>query len=243
MEIKPQKTARRPMYAAALAAAASAAVLTGCGTAGDVTIAGDGPTPVAQQITVITDTTPDTTETTARATELILDGDMVVETERPPQVMGLIPPVTDPSDELQLEGEATVCPAYQNENESARLRGLMDADRLIAGFEKAGYSLAETDVWLNLPEMDLQAALLDKDANVMVLFYDGSADEYGEPCEGVLRRSLDGFEPAIRDWGAIAKVRDAVGEHRAVFVDINKYGEMTEEAAEKIANNVTEMIP
>lgn len=45
MKIEPKQNAKRPHYAAALAAIASAAVLTGC-QAGGVTIKGDAPVPI-----------------------------------------------------------------------------------------------------------------------------------------------------------------------------------------------------
>ena len=47
MKIEPRKTAKLPKYAAALAALASAAVLTGCRTAGEVATDGTAPDPNA----------------------------------------------------------------------------------------------------------------------------------------------------------------------------------------------------
>lgn len=63
MKIEPKQHAKYPKYAAALAAVASAAILTGCQTAGEVVVDGTAPAPnIAEQTVDAACTQNDLTE-------------------------------------------------------------------------------------------------------------------------------------------------------------------------------------
>lgn len=243
MEIKPQKSAKKPFYAAALAAAASAALLTGCNI--DISAANDNPQ--IQGISPVPIDPGDVTE--IQITEPVLEGEGTIDPSytEPVQLEGEARPEPDYTEPVQLDGDVampeppvlagsvSIQQMDMQAHERARTRGLSNADGIIEGFRREGYALTETDVWLDLPDFSLQAALSAKDDDLLVVYYDDNCAQDGCCFSDALIAALAATETYEIDQGYLARVTDSAGMHRVVFLDINRAEDFSADAAEKLA--------
>ena len=120
MKIEPRKTAKLPKYAAALAAIASAAVLTGCRTAGEVATDGTAPDPNAGANIIEQTLPPD--DSSEDDGELVLDGE--ISNDSLPDESSTETECTGTEctgdDEIMLEGDVAVLPDESSEPEYTR---------------------------------------------------------------------------------------------------------------------------
>ncbi|MBR4199845.1 MAG: hypothetical protein IKQ91_01030 [Oscillospiraceae bacterium] len=121
MKIEPRKTAKLPKYAAALAAIASAAVLTGCRTAGEVATDGTAPDPNAGANIIEQTLPPD--DSSEDDGELVLDGEISNDSlpdESSTETECTGTECTGEDDEIMLEGDVAVLPDESSEPEYTR---------------------------------------------------------------------------------------------------------------------------
>ena len=121
MKLEPIKKAKLPRYAAALAALASAAVLTGCRTAGEVATDGTAPDPNAGANIIEQTLPPD--DSSEDDGELVLDGEISNDSlpdESSTETDCSGTDCTGADDEFQLEGDVAVLPDENSEPEYSR---------------------------------------------------------------------------------------------------------------------------
>ena len=254
MKIEPIRKALIPKYAAALAAAAAAVMLTGCQTAGDVAIAGD--IAVEEQSSLNAGMSGDELRLEGEATpdpsiensedDLRLDGKVVMAT-RPANGEGL--PATpgtanvdtdcsdcDDSSEVMLEGDVAVMINYADSLEE--IAGLPD-DRVKPykdAFAAAGLEMESVNEPLDFSGYEFRVRLINAEKNIRVVFFDG----YAEGQEGYMWRWVEKRCTNLADWGAllIETPNDDSEKQITVFVDISHENNNAAELAAKIAKDV-----
>lgn len=254
MKIEPIRKASIPKYAAMLAAAAAAVMLTGCQTAGDVAIAGD--IAVEEQSSLNAGMSGDELRLEGEATpdpsiensedDLRLDGKVVMAT-RPANGEGL--PATpgtanvdtdcsdcDDSSEVMLEGDVAVMMDYSGSLDeiaalpAERVKPYEDA------FAAAGLEMESVNEPLDFSGYEFRVRLINAEKNIRVVFFDG----YAEGQEGYMWRWVEKRCTNLADWGAllIETPNDDSEKQITVFVDISHENNNAAELAAKIAKDV-----
>lgn len=250
MKIEPIRKASIPKYAAALAAAAAAVMLTGCQTAGDVAIAGDiaveeqsswNAGKDGDELRLEGEATPDPSIENSED-DLRLDGKVVMAT-RPANGEGL--PATpgtanvdtdcsdcDDSSEVMLEGDVVFVPDF---SESAESVASLSDDQIgiyADAFAEAGVQLERDPEPFSYYGYNFGETLLNQAGDLRVIFYSGIAADNGTTMEEWMQ-SICGDR---RDWGETC----TAGDTKLVFIDISRASENAPDHAAQIAKDVTE---
>ena len=255
MKIEPRKTAKLPKYAAALAAIASAAVLTGCRTAGEVATDGTAPDPNAGANIIEQTLPPD--DSSEDDGELVLDGEISndslpdessePEYTRSPELAGKVAVRTDyPDIDTVLATPGFVSTpqldAMTGEKKPVfrqlydKVRALPDAHIQVYAdaFTKAGLSMNRSESWFIFEKNEFKVALETADGNTMLIFYDGRQQDNGITMSDWIKQ----FFMKEFDWGGYED--DITGESRWIYVDLSAEPADGDLAAyaEKIAKDV-----
>ena len=264
MELKPIKNALRPHYAAAIAAAASALLLTGCGNAGEVALAGDAPTsynPKETDIVVL-----DGEETVAPDyTEPVLEGEAVpdytethfigttpaLEGVAPMPVDGAnlqgtqictLPPVQQQTEEpVRLEGDVAFIPSFEEENEDACAAATELIDEMCTGFSRVGITLTEEKETLrHMGGIPFYYPFIDAEQKIAVVFYDSAAVNDQGYCLGDYMS--DWYTVNERcPWG-VCTSGDYLNEtYRCAFIDLSGRTQLTADGFAEIAGDILSM--
>lgn len=248
MKIEPIRKALIPKYAAALAAAAAAVMLTGCQTAGDVAIAGD--IAVEEQSSLNAGMSGDELRLEGEATpdpsiensedDLRLDGKVVMAT-RPANdagslnIAGTTNVDTDPGScddsEFVLDGDVVFVPDF---SESAESVAALSDDQIgiyADAFAKAGVRLERDPEPFAYYGYNFGETLLNQAGDLRVIFYSGIAADNGTTMEEWMQ-SICGDR---RDWGETC----TAGDTKLVFIDISRASENAPDHAAQIAKDVT----
>lgn len=245
MELRPIKHAMRPHYAAILAAAASAMLLTGCGNDGEVATEGviANPNPPTTDIVEIAGGetfNPDLTDTLPT-----LEGEAVPAetTATEPVLMGLVPPestcTVEPDDtEVMLAGDVIYSPDFTEVNADVRTEADRFADALKAGFAREGIALSpETEPLDTFNGVQFICPYADRERKVMAVFYDSTASTFdGYSLDGYLSAFLT--DEDARAWGICRTAGYLQEEYRCAFIDLASGQDLTEELFAEIAQDV-----
>ena len=249
MKIEPIRKASIPKYAAALAAAAAAVMLTGCQTAGDVAIAGDiaveeqsswNAGKDGDELRLEGEATPDPSIENSED-DLRLDGKVVMAT-RPANDAGSLniagtanvdtdPGSCDDSSEVMLDGDVVFVPDF---SESAESVAALSDDQIgiyADAFAKAGVRLERDPEPFAYYGYNFGETLLNQAGDLRVIFYSGIAADNGTTMEEWMQ-SICGDR---RDWGETC----TAGDTKLVFIDISRASENAPDHAAQIAKDVT----
>lgn len=246
MKIDPKQSAKRPKYAAALAAITSAAMLTGCGRGGNVELTGLMPA-IEEQSVPAADPAGGADASADGAIEpedIALGGEMAVEESEvdshPIVVQGLVAvPIEESIEEdcepLTLEGDVAWIPDYQEETDIAMQQGREQYAKLYAeAFENAGIPMQQCCRNFSHTGTYFTAVLCSEDESVEIAFFDGSAED-----EGVsMREWLGDVCTEHYDWGSVFKKGERWADRCTVFVDISAEGADLAANAEQVAKDV-----
>lgn len=247
MKIEPKQSAKRPRYAAALAAIASAALLTGCQSDGEVALDGTAPE-IAEQ------TVP--AESSEQEDEIVLGGEMAVyetteaigsdsetETEecevgsRPLQLGGVVAmpsrddSISEPAEPLMLEGDVAWVPDFQEAADDAETLGMQSyAEACAAAFAQAGIPMKQTDRRFSHYGTEFTAVLGSEDAGIELAFFAGEAADGAQS----MREWLRALCTASYDWGCVLKTEKTC----MVFVDVTAEGVDIAANAEQVVKDV-----
>lgn len=234
MKLEPLKLTNLPKYAAVLAFAASAAVLTGCSplqTGGDVAIEVTAPeTDIAASTVPETDiaaaTLPEEDESPA------LEGGIDIREDSEVRPEG-----DDAAEPLMLEGDVVWIPDYQEALD--RLETALDDTHLqiyMDAFAAAGMPMTRISVPFTHYGSRMTAALENQERSIGVAFFDGTAEDQGVNMFDYLTKNQCGCG---YDWGCVLKninYKDRFS--MMVFVDISKESEDVAAYAAQIAKDV-----
>lgn len=226
MKITPIKKKNLPKYAAALAAVASATLLTGCHTAGEVATENNVSNPDIEEQPLPADSGDENDEG-----ELVLDGevgyegsedeielagDVEVEPEPenscPPDTPGLVAvPNYEP---LTLEGDVAWVPDYQEQTDSAA-EALTDEQitAYVDAFSAAGMPLTRTNHPFSHYGTHFTALLANNENGILIAFFDGTAEDQGF----VMAEWLASVCTEEAEWGCVLDT-----DGRVIFIDISK---------------------
>lgn len=248
MKIEPKKNAKSPQYAAVLAAIASAAILTGCQTAGEVAIDGTAPDPNIAEQTVPAAAPEDDLELVGEievepdqgGDDLELAGDIAISEcevdSRPLQLGGVIAMPNDDSrkaaaEPLTLEGDVAWVPDYAEDTDCAgQIGAYYFAEAYADAFAQAGIEMAQTDRWFSHYGTIFMAALSSADEAVSLAFYDGSAVD----ADLSMREWMGSVCTEQHDWGCVFRQDGRC----TVFVDISAEGIDIAANAEQVVKDV-----
>lgn len=233
MKIEPKQNAKRPHYAMALAAIASAALLTGCQTAGEVALDGTAPAPEIAEQTV-------PAASSEQEDKIEIGGEVAIEEceveTRPPVAPGLVAiPIDESSEEfcepLTLEGDVAWVPDFQEETDDAETLGAQQyADAYAAAFAQAGIPMKQTARRFSHYGTNFTAVLGCEDAGIELAFFDGSAADGDQSmCEWLREVCTESFA-----WGCVFRTEKTC----MVFADITADGIDIAANAEQVVKDV-----
>lgn len=245
MKIEPKQSAKRPHYAIALAAIASATFLTGCQSDGEVAIDGTASAPEIAEQTV-------PSASSEQEDEIVLGGEMAVyetteaigsdsetETEecevgsRPLQLGGVVAMPSDdvPAEPLTLEGDVAWVPDYQEATDDAEILGTQCyAEAYAVAFAQADIPMKQTARRFSHYGTNFIAVLGCEDAGIELTFFDGSAADGDRSMREWLREVCT----ESYDWGCVLKTWDTC----MVFADITAEGIDIAANAEQVVKDV-----
>jgi hypothetical protein len=241
MEIRPIKNCKLPKYAACIVALASAGLLTGCHTSGEVATDGviDVPDPTTEEVqlmgeeAVIESEDESVCTTTEEATESCSGCTETLPAESDFQLEG---GVAVPED-IEVDGYVAVAPDFDDANSQAASGAELLKNAIIVGFAQQGFPLEPDDTWF-----DMQSKYKSTDdANLRLCFFDGSVMSEMDNMTGweLVEEMMDATSKEY-DWGftkEIYKASDGV-TYRIVYIDLSRCDRCTEDAFAKIAEEL-----
>lgn len=249
MKLEPLKQKNLPKYAAALAVAASAVLLTGCHPAGDVLISESQI--VSPDITeqVIPDESSEDDLRLDGETELCPDPDDEFESEIDAEIIEddcsgckqFEPPLetggNDDGEPLMLEGDVAWIPDYQEATDDVQTQ--LTDDRLqvyMDAFADAGLPMARITEGFSHYGTKFTAVMANRECGMAVAFFDGTAEDQDTNMFDYLTKNCAcGY-----DWGCVLKNINFKDEYSAmIFIDISKEPENAAAFAAQIAKDVT----
>lgn len=246
MKLEPLKISNLPKYAAMLALAASAAVLTGCAplqTVGDVAVEDPAYTPEIEAQTIPQEDSELELmgKINVRADDPNYDIDSQVKLDGTTEVVsddcsGGDCSSEDAPEPLMLEGDVAMIPDYQ---ESLDLAGKTLTDDCIQAyadaFAGAGISMCRCTQRFSHFGNVFTAVLVNDAGSIQLAFYDGDAQYDGI----VMREWLAGCCTDACDWGCTVKVPNAAGgENMTIFVDLSREPDDLAAFAQEIVKEV-----
>ena len=258
IEMKPVSVSKKPRYAAAIAVLASAAMLTGCGTAGEVETVSPGMNPGISE-----------EELQIMGTEQVCTEPAV--TERQPVYEGMLPMYTEPQEEpVALGGDVAIDDPVALEGEAVPIDEPKEPQEVLAPNPELqqDFTAANIDAWAKRgSEIKLIAQAVRNQKNgtpipqeayedikvggvqftvygtglngsAMFVRYNGDAESDGMTEREWLGKLTSAYETEQFSWGMTVVGKYDDEPCFIIFIDSSLYDGMTPDYAAKIAEDL-----